>query len=412
MINTQRLEHEMQTVSTFGALPSRGITRLAFSQEEAGARAYVKALMRDIGMKIREDAIGNIFGTLEGELPLPAVTVGSHLDSVPQGGYYDGTLGVMCGLEAIRAIKEHGISHKRPLELIIFSCEESSRFNMATVGSKVLSGKLGLEKLKTLKDKQGISVYDAAKAFGCDVDALEEAKLDKNTLYSYIELHIEQGPVLENKGVPVGIVTGIAAPIRYELVIQGKADHSGATPMNMRQDALACAAEIILGVENIGAHKAGETTVATVGFANATPGVLNVIPGSVTLGIDIRDIDNENLEKASSLITNMIEFTVAKRGLTYTLKELTRDTPTALDQKIIDLLAEEAENLDIDTLMLPSGAGHDAMHMHPAATHVGMLFIPCKEGISHNVAEEVNMEDAAKATHILAKSLITLANEG
>lgn len=412
MINTQRLEHEMQTVSTFGALSGRGITRLAFSQEEAGARAYVKALMRDIGMKIREDAIGNIFGTLEGELPLPAVTVGSHLDSVPQGGYYDGTLGVMCGLEAIRAIKEHGISHKRPLELIIFSCEESSRFNMATVGSKVLSGKLGLEKLKTLKDKQGISVYDAAKAFGCDVDALEEAKLDKNALYSYIELHIEQGPVLENKGVPVGIVTGIAAPIRYELVIQGKADHSGATPMNMRQDALACAAEIILGVENIGAHKAGETTVATVGFANATPGVLNVIPGSVTLGIDIRDIDNENLEKASSLITNMIEFTVAKRGLTYTLKELTRDTPTALDQKIIDLLAEEAENLDIDALLLPSGAGHDAMHMHPAATHVGMLFIPCKEGISHNVAEEVNMEDAAKATHILAKSLITLANEG
>ncbi|MBE0497385.1 MAG: Zn-dependent hydrolase [Campylobacterales bacterium] len=412
MINTQRLEQEMQTVSTFGALPGRGITRLAFSEEEAQARAYVKGLMRDIGMNIREDAIGNIYGRLEGELPLSPVTVGSHLDSVPQGGYYDGTLGIMCGLEAMRAIKEHGISHKRPLELIIFSCEESSRFNMATVGSKVISGKLGLEKLKTLKDKQGVSVYDAAKAFGCAVDALEEAKLGRNALYSYIELHIEQGPVLENKGIPVGIVTGIAAPIRYELVVLGKADHSGATPMNMRQDALACAAEIILGVENIGAHKAGETTVATVGFANATPGVLNVIPGSVTLGIDIRDINTENLEKAATLISNMIEFTVAKRGLTYTLKELTHDAPTALDKKIIDLLAEEAENLDIDALLLPSGAGHDAMHMGEVAEFTGMLFIPCKEGISHNVAEEITMEDAYKATHVLAKSLITLANEG
>jgi len=412
MINAQRLEHEMQMVSTFGALPSRGITRLAFSEEEAQARTYVKGLMQGIGMTIREDAIGNIYGRLEGELPLSPVTVGSHLDSVPQGGCYDGTLGIMCGLEAMRAIKEHGIGHKRPLELIIFSCEESSRFNMATVGSKVVSGKLGLEKLKTLKDKHGVSVYDAAKAFGCDVDALEEAKLGKNALYSYIELHIEQGPVLENKGIPVGIVTGIAAPIRYELVVQGKADHSGATPMSMRQDALACAAEIILGVESIGGTKAGETTVATVGFANATPGVLNVIPGTVTLGIDIRDIDKDNLEKATTLICNMIECTVTKRGLTYTLKELTHDAPTALDKKIIDLLTEEAENLDIDALLLPSGAGHDAMHMGEVAEFTGMLFIPCKEGISHNVAEEITMEDACKATHVLAKSLITLANEG
>jgi len=412
MINAQRLEHEMQMVSTFGALPSRGITRLAFSEEEAQARTYVKGLMQGIGMTIREDAIGNIYGRLEGELPLSPVTVGSHLDSVPQGGCYDGTLGIMCGLEAMRAIKEHGIGHKRPLELIIFSCEESSRFNMATVGSKVVSGKLGLEKLKTLKDKHGVSVYDAAKAFGCDVDALEEAKLGKNALYSYIELHIEQGPVLENKGIPVGIVTGIAAPIRYELVVQGKADHSGATPMSMRQDALACAAEIILGVESIGGTKAGETTVATVGFANATPGVLNVIPGTVTLGIDIRDIDKDNLEKATTLICNMIECTVTKRGLTYTLKELTHDAPTALDKKIIDLLTEEAENLDIDALLLPSGAGHDAMHMGEVAEFTGMLFIPCKEGISHNVAEEITMEDACKATLVLAKSLITLANEG
>ena len=412
MINSERLKREMQTISTFGALPQGGMSRLAFSQEEAQARAYIKTLMQALGMNIREDAIGNILGRIEGELPLPAIAIGSHLDSVPLGGFYDGTLGVMCGLEAIRTIKENGISHKRPLELIIFSCEESSRFNMATVGSKVMAGKLSKEALENLKDKEGVSLYEAAKAFGCAVETIESAKLPPHTFYAYLELHIEQGPVLENKGIPVGIVTGIAAPIRYELTLQGRADHSGATPMNMRSDALACAAEIILHVEKIAKEEAGETTVATVGFANATPGVLNVIPGSVRMGIDIRDIDQENLEKAALLIEKSIEEIAQKRGLIYTLKELTHDTPVSLDKKIIETLKREAHRINIPTLELPSGAGHDAMHMPYVATHTGMVFVPCKEGISHNIAEEVNMDDVICATEVITKTLITLANEG
>lgn len=412
MINKERLSEEIETISRFGALPQGGITRLAFSQEEAQARTYVKKLMEAVGMSIKEDAIGNIFGRIEGELPLPAVAIGSHLDSVPLGGCYDGTLGVMCGLEAIRSIKEKGIAHKRPLELIIFSCEESSRFNMATVGSKVMAGKLSKEALSLLKDKEGMTLYEAAKAFGCAIENLESAKLSKDTFYAYLELHIEQGPVLENKGIPVGIVTGIAAPIRYELTLQGRADHSGATPMNMRSDALACAAEIILHVEKIAKEKAGETTVATVGFANATPGVLNVIPGSVRMGIDIRDIDAKALEKAAVLIEKGIEEIAQKRGLIYTLKELTHDTPVSLDKKIIEILEDEAKKLQIPTLKLPSGAGHDAMHMPYVSTHTGMVFVPCKEGISHNIAEEVNMDDVICATEVITKTLITLANEG
>ncbi|MFV0480862.1 MAG: M20 family metallo-hydrolase [Campylobacteraceae bacterium] len=411
MINNKRLKSEMEKISSFGALPQGGITRLAFSNEEKDARDYVKSLIKDIGMSIREDAFGNIYAKLEGEENLPSVATGSHVDSVPLGGCHDGTLGVMCSLEAIRVIKEQNIKHKRPLELIIFSCEESSRFNMATAGSKVVSGKLDTEKAKSLKDKSGKSMYDAAKEFGCNVEDLKSAILSHGHFYSYVELHIEQGPVLEAKNIPVGIVTGIAAPIRYELIITGRADHSGATPMNMRADALVGASEIIVGVEEIASRKAGKTTVATVGFANAVPGVLNVIPGEVKLGIDIRDIDNENLLKADKLINELIENVTKKRGLTFSLKQLTKDTPVKLDSEIVNLIEKEAKGLGIETLKLPSGAGHDAMHMPNIAKYVGMIFTPCKDGISHNTAEEVNFEDVFKATEVLTKTLITLSNQ-
>ncbi|MGB6330062.1 MAG: Zn-dependent hydrolase [Halarcobacter sp.] len=411
MINNKRLEHEMEEVSKFGALKPRGINRLAYSKEEKEARAYLKSLMLDLGMQIREDAVGNIFGRLEGREDLAPVASGSHLDSVPYGGCFDGTLGVFTALEAIRVIKEKGFSHKRPLELIIFSCEESSRFNMATMGSKVMTGKLDLDKIKSLKDKNGISIYEAAKDFGCDVDNLDSAKLKKDDIYAYVELHIEQGPVLENKQIPVGIVTGIAAPIRYELIIKGRADHSGATPMNMRKDALVTAAKIIVGIEDIASQKIWKTLVATVGFANAVPGVLNVIPGEVKLGIDIRDIDKNNLEKADELIIELIENLVKKDDLKYELKQLSKDYPVKLDEELVDLIEQEAIDLGVEYIKLPSGAGHDAMHMPEISTLTGMIFVPCKEGISHNIAEEVNMNDVFQATEVLSKTLLTLANK-
>lgn len=412
MINKQRLRSQMQHISTFGALDGGGITRLAFSKEEKEAREYIKFLLHEFGIDFKEDAIGNIFATLKGEKNLSSVATGSHIDSVPFGGCYDGALGVMCSLEAIRTIKEQKIKHKRPIELIVFSCEESSRFNMATVGSKVVSGKLDIEKTKILKDKNGTSLYEAAKEFGCDVDSLFSAILPKKHFYSYMELHIEQGPVLENSNIPVGIVTGIAAPIRYELKIVGRADHSGATPMNMRADALVAASEIILGIEEIASKKSGKTTVATVGFANATPGVLNVIPKEVVLGIDIRDIDNKYLEKADNLVNELIVHVTRKRGLTYTLKQLTKDIPVKLSEKVINIIEKEANFLKIPYIKLPSGAGHDAMHMPEVSEFTGMIFVPCKNGISHNVLEEVNFKDVFMATEVLTKTLITLANEG
>ncbi len=411
MIHEKRFYEQMVKISEFGALEGGGITRLAFSKEEKDARDYVKNILKQMGADIREDNIGNIFAKFKGEdNTLSSVTAGSHLDSVPNGGCYDGTLGVMCAIEAIKSIQDSKEKFKRPLELIIFSCEESSRFNMATVGSKVISGKLDLKRLHELKDKNGISIYRAAKDFGCDVDNLKDSVLAKDEFYSYIELHIEQGPVLENNDIPIGIVLAIASPIRYKLELLGRADHSGATPMHMRKDALVCASEIILAIEKIAAKE--KTTVATVGYANATPGVLNVIPGSVTLGIDLRDIDKDILLKCDGEIRDCIEKITKKRGLEFKLEQLTKDFPTLLDQKAIKTIENEAKKLNIKTLRLPSGAGHDAMHLTSIATHTGMIFVPCKEGISHNVKEEINFEDAYKAIEVLKNSLLVLANEG
>lgn len=410
MIDQARLKKQLTQISKFGALSGGGMTRLAFSKEEKSAREYLKDILNQMGAKIKEDGIGNIFAKFEGEdKSLPSVTSGSHLDSVPYGGFYDGTLGIMCALEAIKSIQESKQTFKRSLELIIFSCEESSRFNMATVGSKVVSGKLDLKKLHDLKDKDGISIYKAAKDFGCDVDNLEKSVLKKDKFYSYIELHIEQGPVLENRKIPIGIVLAIASPIRYKLDIIGRADHSGATPMNMRKDALVCASEIILQIEKIASKQ--KTTVATVGYANATPGVLNVIPGLVSLGIDIRDIDKEALVKCDKKIVKSIKNITSKREIEFKLTQLSKDFPTILDQKIIDTIEQEAKKLNIKTLKLPSGAGHDAMHLTDIATHTGMMFIPCKDGISHNIKERIDLKDAYKATKILKKSFLKLANE-
>ncbi|NLY04089.1 MAG: Zn-dependent hydrolase [Campylobacter sp.] len=410
MVNTKRFESEFRQISKFGALQGGGITRLAYSKEDKEAREYLFSLLKDCETKV--DEVGNIFAKFSkgaSNPNLPSVSVGSHIDSVPNGGPYDGTLGVMAGLEAIRCIYESGASFKRPLELIVFACEESSRFKMATVGSKIVSGKLGLEGIKKLKDDNDISLYDAMQNFGLNPQNIQNSVLKDTHFHSYLELHIEQGRVLEESEIPVGIVTGIAAPIRFELTINGRADHSGATPMNMRKDALVAASKVILQTESLASKRA--TAVATVGYAKAIPGVLNVIPGSVTLGVDLRDIDKDDLNSLNLELRDYALNLATDEGLTYDIKELTNDTPVKLDSDTINLLEKNADKLNIQTLKMPSGAGHDAMHMEGVASKVGMLFIPCKDGISHNIEESISFSDAVKATEILAKTMLDLANE-
>ncbi|QKF64724.1 M20 family metallo-hydrolase [Campylobacter corcagiensis] len=424
MINEQRFIKNFNEISKFGALkgqnylqnskPTGGLTRLAFSNEDKNAREFFINLVKSYDLDIRVDSVGNIYARFSDVLEpdLPAISVGSHIDSVPNGGFYDGTLGVMAGLEAIVSIKEilktNNEKLKRPLELIVFVAEESSRFKMATIGSKIISGKLSVSRLKELVDDSGISVFDAMKNFGLNPENLEKSILKDKTYKSYIELHIEQGRVLEEMGISVGVVTGIAAPIRFELTINARADHSGATPMNMRCDALVAASHIILAARNFASEF--KTAVATVGYTKVIPGALNVVPGKVVMGVDMRDIDEKNLNTLNQNLRNYINDLSNEFGFSYEIKELAADTPVKLDDSLINLLYKNALDLDIKAHKMPSGAGHDAMHMSGIADKVGMIFIPCKNGISHNIDEDIDFKDAIKATNLLTKTMMGLAN--
>ena len=411
MIDAKRFERNFNAISEFGALKGGGLTRLAFSKEDLEARKFLINLIEKNGFKLKIDNVGNIFAIYdEGcEVGAKPVCVGSHIDSVPNGGFYDGTLGVMAGLEALSSIKEAGIKLKRPLWLINFSCEESSRFKTATIGSKIISGKLSQQRLHELKDEDGISLFEAMSAAGFKPQNLDEAILKENSLHAYLELHIEQGPVLERSAISVGVVSGIAAPIRFEITIHGKADHSGATPMNMRSDALLAASHIIIAANKFAKNK--KTAVATVGYVHAKPGVLNVVPGEARLGVDLRDIDKASLEELNLELRNFVAELSRELKFSYEIRELSSDEPVKLSEHAINLLEDEAKKLGIKTLTLPSGAGHDAMNLTKLASSVGMLFIPCVDGISHNVKEAINFDDAVIATKILTNALIRLSNE-
>lgn len=420
MINKKRFLTNFNEISKFGAIngknyikddkPIGGLTRLAFSKEDKDAREFLIELIKSYKLQVRIDEVGNIYARYDDVLEpnLPAISVGSHIDSVPNGGFYDGTLGVVAGLEAIVCIKESGAKLKRALELIVFVAEESSRFKMATIGSKIISGKLSTDRLKELADDSGISVFDAMKDFGLEPQNLQKAILKDQTYKSYLELHIEQGRVLEEKGFSIGIVTGIAAPIRFELTINARADHSGATPMDMRSDALVAASHIILEAQNLA--KKGATSVATVGYIKVIPGALNVVPGKIIMGVDMRDIDENCLNLLNKNLRKYIQDLSTKLNFGYEIRELGCDTPVKLDENLINLLYENAKNLSIKSLKMPSGAGHDAMHMNKIASSVGMIFIPCKDGISHNINEDICFDDAIKGAEILASTMLNLAN--
>lgn len=411
MIDAKRFERNFNAISEFGALKGGGLTRLAFSKEDLEARKFLINLIEKNGFKLKIDNVGNIFAIYDDgcEADAKPVCVGSHIDSVPNGGFFDGTLGVMAGLEALSSIKEASIKLKRPLWLINFCCEESSRFKTATIGSKIISGKLSQQRLHELKDEDGISLFEAMSAAGFKPQNLNEAILKENSLHAYLELHIEQGPVLERSAISVGVVSGIAAPIRFEITIHGKADHSGATPMNMRSDALLAASHIIIAANKFAKNK--KTAVATVGYAHAKPGVLNVVPGEARLGVDLRDIDKASLEELNLELRNFVDELSRELKFSYEIRELSSDEPVKLSEHAINLLEDEAKKLGIKTLTLPSGAGHDAMNLTKLASSVGMLFIPCVDGISHNTKEAINFKDAVAATKILTNALIRLSNE-
>lgn len=410
-VNRQRLEKDFNNIAQYGNLEKGGVTRLAFTPEDMKARKYLKDVMEELGLTISIDAFGNMRGRREGRENLPPVIIGSHLDTVPEGGHFDGIVGVIGSLEVIRVLNENNITTQRPVEVINFSCEESSRFGGATLGSKAMAGKIGIEDLKKYKDKAGLSLYEELNSKGFRPEDIASAQITPGDIYAFIELHIEQGPVLEAKGLPIGIVTSIAAPTRFKVIIEGRADHSGNTPMDLRKDALTAASELVLGVERIAREEAGENTVGTVGYLYVQPGAMNVVPGRVELGIDIRDINSEDKLKAVDTVKELMGEIAATREVKVDYEILTHDEPVSLAEKVIGTIETTAQEKGIPYIKMPSGAGHDAMHMADIA-QAGMIFIPSINGISHNIEENTKMEHIVQGTELLLAVTIKLAQEG
>ena len=409
MIQRERLVKDFDAMAQLTA-PGEGINRLAFTDADWAGRQYIIDRMTDAGLSVEIDDFGNVIAYKIGKKPdLPVVMVGSHTDSVPNGGNYDGVVGVLSALEVIRSMIDDGYEHDHTIAVVSFMCEESGRFGNATLGSKAMRGELRLQDLYRLVDKQGISLYEALKGRNLNPDGIEEMAY-KRPVKSFTEIHIEQGKVLEHEQKTIGIVTGIAAPERFYVTIRGNADHSGATPMNLRHDALCGASKIILGIEEIASMQEEPPVVGTVGVVEVTPGAMNVIPGAVKLGVDIRSISEVARNSVVTLVKEFIDITAEKRGLSYTIETIAQDHPVEMHPAMIREIEEAVKSVGVEYMTMSSGAGHDAMHWAEAVP-TGMIFIPCRDGISHNPAEFTEMDDIVTGAEVLDKVLKKLSLE-
>jgi hydantoinase/carbamoylase family amidase len=410
-VNITRLEAALIEVNEIGDVRGQGITRLAYSREHWAANAYFIQKCEEAGMSVRIDACGNVIARREGSEPhLPAVACGSHLDTVQHGGRYDGTLGVIAGLEMIRSLNESGIVTRSPIEIISFACEESARFGVSTIGSKAMAGKLNPASLEMLHDNEGISFPEALAAVGLDFAHIEAAQRKENELKAFFELHIEQGPLLERRGVEVGIVTGIAAPVRLEVTIQGQASHSGTTPMNMRKDALIGAAKIITALEKAALEQAEHDTVATAGVCDVLPGAMNVVPDWVSLKIDIRSTVAASRQIIIEHMFSLFRELENKRGLQIAARILSEEKPVVLDKETVRLLSSQCEAQGIVYVNMMSGAGHDAMNM-ASICPTGLIFIPSRDGLSHHKDEHSSIAQIAKGAALLEQVVLRCAEE-
>jgi N-carbamoyl-L-amino-acid hydrolase len=396
-MNLHLLEQWFKELETVGADPDGGVTRLAYSAEEDAMFTKVAGFASKLGFSSAEDCVGNMFIAFPGETDHPCHVIGSHLDSVPRGGRYDGVIGVLAGLLVMEKARRLGVAI--PLKTAVFRAEESSFYGLATAGSGTASGNISIAQLKNAQSLSGDSLYDAMIRKGYSPGACRlEPMLD------FTELHIEQGRVLWEAKESLGVVTAIAAPTRLKVTVHGRQDHSGATPMDLRKDGLCAAAEIILAAERAGKAETGDATVATVGVAHVQPNALNVVPGQVELRIDIRGIRKDSISRTVLSVKESIRETEQLRGIRCDVETISSMDPVSLDPSVINSLAAASEKKGISFRRMASGAGHDAMKIAPAAP-AGMLFIPCKEGISHNPAEEASLKDVALGAEIILEAI-------
>jgi N-carbamoyl-L-amino-acid hydrolase len=402
-INRKRLEESMEALGRVGATAKGGLNRVALTDDDRRGRDLLVEWMRQAGLSVTVDRMGNIFGQRAGSDGLPPVMMGSHADSVPTGGKYDGQLGVLCALEAIRTLNDRTAATRHPVAMAIFTNEEGARFQPAMIGSGVMAGKIPLEDAYNARDRDGVRLGDELERIGY----LGSEPCVPRPLRAYLELHIEQGPILEEQHLSVGVVEGIVSISWSRLTLTGVQDHAGPTPMRIRHDALVAAAEIIRGVREI-PRKIGGDMVSTVGRLDLTPNIPNAIPGRVSLSVDLRAPDEHHVTRAMGFLDRLVKDAARVEGVTYELDHYWRVPRTHFDVDVVDTIEEAAKSLGYGYRRILSGAGHDAQYM-AAICPTGMIFVPSRGGRSHCEEEYTPIDDIEKGANTLLLAASKLA---
>jgi len=404
-INGSRLQSYFEAMSEIGKIGETGTCRPAHTALEKQGFEIAGSWMKEAGMSVHIDNFGNLIGRLEGKNPdLPVLMMGSHLDSQPYGGRFDGVAGVLCAIEVVRTLHENSIVPERSIEVISFADEEGWRFNKGLFGSRGILGKLEEGELQR-KDQDGITREQALKDFGCDSTKFKESEYKPGSIFCFLELHIEQGPILDVAQKPIGVVSGISGPLWWTVKLRGMAGHAGSVPMPMRRDAMMGAAEIIIALNEIATQVPGNPTVGTVGTLNVFPASRNIIAEEVVMTVDLRDIDLDRRNRYEKQLRDRIEAICVKHKLEYSISEDTNSEPRYCADWIKQIIHSECEKLNLEAPELMSGPFHDALALSYACDY-GMIFVRCKDGISHNPLEYSSYEDLATGANVLLGTVL------
>lgn len=400
-VNGDRLNHSIDRLAEIGKQPSGSICRLAFTPEDLQARYFVQQWMVEAGMTVRVDAAGNLIGTYAGKSNAPALATGSHIDTVPSGGRFDGVLGVLAGIEVVRTLRDNNLQLNHPIDVIVFTDEENTM-----IGGQAIAGTALLHTPERYHPNVGDSIQTCLKTLGGNWDSLVTAQRSRSDIAAFVELHVEQGAVLEQTGTEIGIVQGVVGMQRYAITILGQANHAGTTPMDQRQDALVAAAQIILTVQAI-AQQMPNQPVATVGYLTVLPNAVNIVPGKVELSVDMRDLSQECLNEMLHQLQQKIEAIATETHTTIQIAPLLQVEPTLAAPHVQRAIETVCEMLNLSHRPMPSRAGHDAMEIG-RFTDMGMIFVPSQSGVSHSEAEFTSPEQCTQGANVLLHTLLAL----
>jgi ureidoglycolate amidohydrolase len=407
-VNSDRLWTELATLASFSDAPAPAVTRIVFTETDLRARRYFKERCESAGLAVREDPVGNTFARWEGtSAESGAVGSGSHTDAIPNAGRFDGTVGVFGALEAVRALREAGFRPRRSIDVVMFTSEEPTRFGIGCLGSRLMSGSLGVEAGDQLRDGNGLTLNQVRQSAGFS-GGLDAVRLGDRDYAAFVELHIEQGPILERAGEDIGIVTAIAAPASFRMFVEGEGGHAGAVLMPDRHDAFLAAAEVALAVESAARDSGSIDTVATVGVCELFPGAINSVPSRVKLEVDARDIDRERRDRMLSQIAMAADAIAHRRGVAVRTEPINVDPPASCAPEIVQQIASACAARGLRQRTMISRAYHDSLFI-ARVTPTAMIFVPCRDGVSHRPDEYASPEAIAKGVAVLADTLMVLA---